>query len=450
MDANAQENLMTRHAMVCAVLARVAAGMTLSVAIGEVTQLRFPSGNGREVRRQRRTLYRWVAAFRQEGFEGLRRKESTTPQVSRALSEEFLSFLKTTKEADGRVSIPEIIRIAVEKGIVKPGEVSRVSAWRAAQRLNLVLLGVQGKESAPQKRRFAYAHRMQMVLCDGKHFRAGVSAAKRLVFTFIDDATRKVLIGVVGTDETQLLFLRGLHRLVLRYGKPICLYVDNGAGFIGNDTKVVCARLGIHLIHGTAGYPEGHGKIERFNRTQWQGLLRSFAGNPEIDADFTSLENRIEHYYERFYNLIPHESLAPDSPADRWTADKLPLMPVDDRASFEKHFVISKRRRVSEDNIVKIDGDNYEIPSGYAGTIVLVEEDYLHGFHHVLHEGRRVRLHEVRLAENAHTQRKGTKPNTKPPLKPVITAANVAYRRDFEPVVNATGDFPEPNSLKKE
>ena len=99
---------------------------------------------------------------------------------------------------------------------------------------------------------------------------------------------------------------------------------------------------------------------------------------------------------------------------------------------------------------MKISGVNYEMPSGYAGTIVIVEENYLHDSYHVLHDGRQVRLHEVRLLENAHTQRRGKKPSNEPPLTPAMTAANIAYTKDFEPVVNAMGDFPEPNSPKKE
>jgi hypothetical protein len=39
-------------------------------------------------------------------------------------------------------------------------------------------------------RRFVYPHRMQMVLCDGKHFRAGAARLRSMAYFFLDDATR--------------------------------------------------------------------------------------------------------------------------------------------------------------------------------------------------------------------------------------------------------------------
>jgi len=72
MDANAEKKTLTRRQMVGAVLVRVSGGMTLSAAIGEVVNFGFSDGDGREVRRKRRTLYRWVADFRKEGIEGLK------------------------------------------------------------------------------------------------------------------------------------------------------------------------------------------------------------------------------------------------------------------------------------------------------------------------------------------------------------------------------------------
>jgi hypothetical protein len=315
--------------------------------------------------------------------------------------------------------------------------------------MNLPLMGIQAKESAPEKRRFAFAHRMQMVLCDGKHFRVGVGNTKRVVFTFLDDATRKAMVGVVGPSESESLFLRGIHRLLLRYGKCVCLYVDNGSGFIGRDTQVILALLGIHLIHGTQGYPEGRGKIERFNRTQHQGILRAFPGNPAYDADLVSLENRIEHYYRAIYNETPHESLSGESPESRWRSDTLALNSIDDREAVERLFVLSKSRKVSPDNIVRAGGGHCEMPLGYAGKTVVIEEDLLHGSYHFIDKGHRICLRPVNLETNAHLHRLG-RSAAKTATSPALTAADAAFLLDFAPVVNATGDFKEPQFPNKE
>ncbi len=51
----------------------------------------------------------------------------------------------------------------------------------------------------------------------------------------------------------------------------IRLFVDNGSGFIALDAIAVARKLGVHLIHGSAGYPEGQGLKAR--SLQWTTRL---------------------------------------------------------------------------------------------------------------------------------------------------------------------------------
>jgi len=73
--------------------------------------------------------------------------------------------------------------------------------------------------------------------------------------------------------------------------------MDHGAGFISDDTRTVIASLPhVHLINGTKAYPEGHGKIERFNRTALMEVLRSLDGAAEVDPDCEALTLRLRHF----------------------------------------------------------------------------------------------------------------------------------------------------------
>jgi transposase InsO family protein len=105
---------------------------------------------------------------------------------------------------------------------------------------------------------------------------------------FLDDATRFAL--GVGTVETTELFLRGLHRVLRRFGFMDLLFLDRDPGFKSDDTAAACRRLEIRLVLGTAGYPEGHGKIERFNQSAQAQLLRGLPGAADVDADCGALE----------------------------------------------------------------------------------------------------------------------------------------------------------------
>ena len=297
---------------------------------------------------------------------------------------------------------------------------------------------------AHDMRRFAYAHRMLMVLADGKHFRAGIGRLRRVALTLLDDATRYGLSVLVGTSESTELFLRPLHETLLRYGLMVALFLDRGSGFISDDTVAVLARLGIRLIHGTAGYPEGHGKIERFNRTLLARELRGLDGHPEVDPDPAALTLRLAHWLEHVYNHHPHEGLGGDSPAQRFGADTRPLNFPTSREALASCFLITRRCRVSADNVVSYKGVVYEVPRGHARQKITVTRHLLEGDHlSVLHEGRSVVLHPVDLEANAYARRARPGPQPPEPSSAPTTAAHRAFQADFDPIVGPDGSYPK-------
>ena len=206
-------------------------------------------------------------------------------------------------------------------------------------------------------------HRMDMVLCDGKHFRAGSGRAKRVALFFIDDATRMMLGVVVGTAESAGLFLHGLHHAIKTYGLMASIFLDNGPGFIAHDAINVLKNLDILCIHGTRAYSEGHGKSERFNQSVKQQCLRHFDGNPEVDSACSALTLRMSHYITHQYNQMPHESLAKETPWSRFHNDCKKLRFVENEQSLDNSFVLHEKRHVAGDNIVSIDAIPYEMPT---------------------------------------------------------------------------------------
>jgi len=267
-----------RYSLVCLVLNHEHRGLARPEAIAEVAAQRHLDLEGKERTVSARTLYRWLSRFCHDGPDAL--GPATREGGPMVLSEELLDFFRDQKQADPRTSVPELIRRAEVTGRIATDEkIERTTVWRALKRM-----GVPTKRLKSPKvrdcRRFAYPHRLDMVLCDGKHFRVGIKRRKRVALFFLDDAHRFALDVVVGTSESAALFLRGLYLCILRYGLMIRLFVDNGSGFIALDAIAVARKLLVHLIHGSAGYPEGHGKIERFNRTVLEQALRLLAGNP--------------------------------------------------------------------------------------------------------------------------------------------------------------------------
>lgn len=298
-----------RYHVVSLVRARVLAGAGLAAAVREVAGMGHATAAGGLRRVGARSVYRWLERYEQGGASALRDKPRHRGAASRVLDERLLDFMAAERANDADASVPELLRRAERRGIIEStGEVDRTTAYRALVRMGIATERTKN-ERVHDMRRFAYEHRMEAVLADGKHFRAGAARRRRVAYFFLDDATRLGLRVAVGTSESAELFLPAFHGVLRAYGRMGILYLDRGPGFIADSVAEVCRRLEIALVHGQARYPEGHGKIERFNQTAANAVLRALDGRAEVDPSCEALELRIAHWLHNTYNHTPHESL---------------------------------------------------------------------------------------------------------------------------------------------
>jgi len=432
-----------RYSVLAQVEALVLGGCRASAAVREVATRDHADLDGRGRRIGVRTIQRWRAAYAEGGLAALEPKDRTRTDTSVALTEALVAFLRSEKETDPRASVPELLRRARARGIVPEDLlVDRTTVWRACRRMGLVTRARPSKREGDM-RRWRYVHRMQCVLADGKHFRAGGARAKRVALFFIDDATRYGLDVRVGPSESTLLFLHGLYQLVRQHGLPDLVYLDHGAGFISADTlAVVEGGLGAWLVHGQKRYPAGRGAIERFNRTAHDQALRGLDGAADVDPDYQALTLRLRHYLQR-YNDTPHETLKGDTPRQRWEQGRTLRFP-DDEADLYRRFVIRLPRKVSKDHVIKMNSRLWEVPRGLGDGWVEVIRHALDGRMWVVHEGRMVELAELDPHANATDRRAPDDPDRPVPSEGVpTTAADSAFSQDFLPLVDPDGGFPE-------
>lgn len=431
-----------RYQVVSQVLTRQHKGEPRPEAIDAVCKIVQVTVDGHRRLVSKRSIYRWIAAYRSKGFSGL----LPTPRKTNAsfvLPDRLLDFIKEQKEDDPRASIPELIRRARQLEVITAGtHIDRTTVWRSLQRLGLNTRRRKYPKKLRDSRRFAYPHRMDMVLCDGKHFRAGSGRLKRVALFFIDDATRMMLGVVVGTAESANLFLHGLHHVVKTYGLMTSIFLDNGTGFTAHDTINVLKNLAVLCVHGTRAYPEGHGKIERFNQTAQQQCLRHLDGNPEVDPACSALSLRLGHYLTHQYNQAPHESLGQETPWSRFNNDSRELRFVENQKTLDSSFVLHEKRHVTNDNIISIDSIHYEMPRGHAGTTVVIQRNVRDNTLSFIELGRLIKLTPVDLVNNARNGRARDNANTdEPPQKHTRSSADIAFNRDVSPIVNADGGF---------
>ena len=166
---------------------------------------------------------------------------------------------------------------------------------------------------------------------------------------------------------------RSLAQAVQNRGLPNRLYVDNGAAYRSRHLALVCARLGIALIHAKPFQPAAKGKIERWFRTLREGWLN------HLDADAVdgigTLNRRLWAWIEGEYHQTPHRGLDGDTPLDRWAAAGADVRYPDPGPAFDDVFLFEHRRRVMKDRTVSLGGRLYEVDAVLVGRTVVLRHD---------------------------------------------------------------------------
>jgi transposase InsO family protein len=218
------------------------------------------------------TLARWERIYRREGFEGLKSKPRSDRGQLRALSPETLDRAETLKREQPLRSTRSLITILtqdqtnpVPEESIAPRTLRRHLALRDATAVQLL---------SPQRpkpyRRFERIHFGDLWQGDAMHGPRLPNPANPdkerqvFLFAFLDDHTRLVPHAQFYWNEQLPRLEDCFQRAMLRYGRPLAIYVDQGKVYTSKHLDTICASLGVQRILGTPYYPEGRGKIERF------------------------------------------------------------------------------------------------------------------------------------------------------------------------------------------
>jgi transposase len=437
-----------RYRIVSLVKAHQYSGLRLSEAVRRVAGEQHLYDDMRVRKVSERTVYRWLRAYRDEALMGLRPAERSKQQGSRVLDEQLLKFIAQERERDRDASIPELMRRAEQYELIAhSAQIDRSTVWRTMCRMGIETRRRKHPKEADM-RRFRYPERMQMVVADFKHFRAGLLRAKRVAVYFLDNASRFGLDVLACTSEQADTVLRILYRVISLYGLMDLIYWDGGAGFKDCEVLSVVSALGVLAIRGHARYPEGHGCIEAFNRSLQARLLRGFDVAADIDPDCSALTLRLRHDLFEVYNHLPHEALDGDTPHQRFTQSSRALRPAQSQKWLTQCFTIGLKRRVSADHVVSVDGVQYEVPRGHAGESatlyrrVLEKTEYRDALY-IKHKGELVRLEPVDLAFNAQSGRARLQiqPPHDRPTSVAKSASTLSFEKTYQSMLETDGGF---------
>ena len=325
------------------------------------------------------TMRDWLTAYRRGGFDALHPKPRSDQGHSRAIPQSLADLLCGIKEEKPALSVAQVIEevlarpeVSLAEGVVlAPATVHRLFSHH-----NLMGRGADGS-SSKDRRRFAFEKANELWMSDVMHgpavFSEGRRKRKSYLIALLDDATRVVPFAAFAFAENTAAFLPVFKQAILRRGIPKRLYVDNGALYRSTQLALVCAKLGITLIHARPYLPQGKGKQERWFRTVRVQLLPTLS-----EADLQSLDalnRRLWAWVEAEYHHHPHRGLDDETPLDRWAQAAEEVRLPGPECDLEDICLFEIKRRVQKDRTISLLGVVYEVEASLVGQTVTLRFD---------------------------------------------------------------------------
>lgn len=343
------------------------------------------------------TIRGWLRDYRRGGFDALMPKVRSDVGSARHLPPAVVDLLCETKDATPTLSIPMLIKKVRDEHpalVTDELDLPLSTVHRLLSRRGLM---VRREDDATTKdrRRFEFDAAGELWMSDvmyGPKIRERGRLRRTYLIAFLDDATRLIPHAAFTLSEGTVSFLPVLEQALRKRGVPKRLYVDNGAAFRSRHLALVCARLGIALIHARPYSPQGKGKMERWFRTARMQLMPTIETVAPLTLE--AMNRKLSAWIEGEYHHAPHRGIGKETPADRWArlSDDV-KMPGSDVGEC---FLYEQKRKVARDRTVTLDGVAFEVDVALVGHTVVLRFDPSRAPERrtveVWHDGKRIEI----------------------------------------------------------
>jgi putative transposase len=308
------------------------------------------------------TIRVWARRYRRGGLPGLMDKGRPRRGVN-ALTEGQRDLICALKEEVPERSLERIIKIAEELGKVERGVLKRSTVHRVLQARGLSARASRVPDRHDLDRFEAdFANDLwQSDMLVGPWLpdpdRPG-KVRRAHLYAFLDDHSRLLLDGRFSFRENlpclELVFRRSLQK----WGVPRRVYYDNGQVYRSGHMKQIAAYLGIHRIAFTRPRrPEGHGKIEAFNRYVRAAFIAELKAS--IITTLDELNEAFVAWADRDYNRRVHSETG-EAPLDRWRREADRARYADDE-KMRQAFLWKETRTPDKAGVFGLLGVRYQV-----------------------------------------------------------------------------------------
>ena len=361
-----------------------------------------------------RTIETWWYDYEKDGFGGIAGKPVRADAgKSRALDEETGLWIIDAIIKTPSICFSVLYRNWEEHGRMLPSQ-STVRRFLKAKGYDPRSLKAGRLESGPQKAFEAPApNDLWMVdfACGPTLRSAEGKAITTQLCVLLDDHSRLIPFAAYYLAGDTASFLHCLKEAVLRRGLPLKLYTDQGKPFVNAHVRIVCANLGIRLLHAKPYHAWSKGKVERLIRTiqgDFEATLRLEGGHVHSLAELNASFSR---WIAATYHLRAHGSTNM-SPHERFTRAGHPLRTIEEPEKIDTLFYTRIERVVRKDGTVTLGKKLLEVNLALRALRVELRYDpVLFDRVEVWHKDSShgiARLADLHLNSQIHHQHRGT------------------------------------------
>jgi putative transposase len=335
-------------------------GRTLAAALREASTQPWPDENGDYY--AVRTLEDWWYAYQRNGFNALVPTPRSDQGKSRVLDGATAAWV--LEQVTQNPTVPLKVLYAHWRQSQRPlPSISVLYRYLRRQAMDRKSLRSGRLESGPTKA-FGAPHVNDLWMVDfspGPTLSVNGKALSPHLCVLVDDHSRLIPFAAYYSQANTEAFHHAFKEAILRRDLPRKLYTDQGQPFINAHSHLVCAQLGVRLLHCKPYHSWSKGKCERLIQTIQQGFETTLrlAGNAAHSLE--ELNTKLSAWIQTVYHQRPHSSTG-QSPEYRYQQAAPSLRQWDERDAIEPLFYLRLERTVRKNGTVRLDGDLYEVP----------------------------------------------------------------------------------------
>jgi transposase InsO family protein len=356
---------LARFSLVSRVQELLARQVPLKTALETVVSSSAPAGpEGAGPPVAVRTLEDWWYAHQRGGFAALHPKARSDRGVPRKLSPEHEHLIVAQARLHPAISIKVLYRQWKQAHPTLPG---LYTIYRALQRHDLNQRSrhylVRQSISGPTKAFEApLVNDLWMVdFSPGPTLSVHGQARSTQLCVLVDDHSRLIPFAAYYPQADTEAFHHAFKEAVLRRGLPRKLYTDNGKPFINAHSHLVCAQLGVRLLHCKPYHSWSKGKCERLIQSIQQGFETTLRIAGNAAGSLEELNAKLSVWIQTVYHQRTHSSTG-QSPEYRYQQAAKTLRRWDPSIDIEPLFYLRLERTVRKNGTIRLDGQLYEVP----------------------------------------------------------------------------------------